>query len=97
MLTEKEKKELLNYRQQLEMPPFRYILIHGLTWAILLIILMSLIEYIFLKRSLQVQWEEGLLLRIVIMPFAGLLYGWINRQIILNRYRKLKAKESINQ
>lgn len=95
MLNEKEKNALRIYNEQLRMPKLKYILIHGLTWGILLLVIMSLIEIFIMKKSLQQQWEEGLLTRIIIMPFAGLLYGWISRRIIEKRFSELQKKESI--
>jgi uncharacterized membrane protein YbhN (UPF0104 family) len=94
MLNEKEKNILLHYEKGLKTSKWKYIIINGLVWGILVLLVMSLIEYFFQKKTLEEQWKDGLLIRIIIMPFAGLLYGWFMRRTMERKHSELKQKEN---
>lgn len=94
MLTAKEKAQVESYQKQLNQPPWKFILVYGWTWAILVLIIMSLIELLFDKKSFQEQWADGLPLRIGVFLFGGLLYGLFHRVIIEKKFNELKKKDN---
>jgi hypothetical protein len=93
MLNEKDRLLLRSYHNQLRQPKLRFIVINGLVWGILMLVGMTLIEYVFQKKDIRAQWEDSLPLRIILMPYAGLLYGWIVRKLIEKKYHQLKKRE----
>lgn len=96
MLTSAEREQLDYYQKQLALPRFSFIIRHGLSWAIALLLIMSLIEYFGQHKTLQMQWDTGLPLRMIVILAGGLIYGWISRTIAERKYRALKEKGGIS-
>lgn len=96
MLTQQEEKLLQYYRKQLDMPKKNFIFFNGVLWGFLIVFFITLIQYFFDKKSLQQQWEEGMLSRIIVFFLFGLAYGWYNRRTMEKEYKKLKDKEGLS-
>ena len=91
MLTLKEQRRLKEYEDALAMPKWKFILIYGLSFAILAFILTTSYNCFFDKKSFH--WDIRLLLSAIIMiPVGGFLYGWIMRKLMRRYYKKLKLK-----
>lgn len=92
MLTEKEQRELDNYDGQLNIPKWKFIIVQGLTWLVLVSIFTVILEVFLFKKSIKAVLNPGML---AMMPLAGIAYGAIFRRLILRRYNKLKGKQSL--
>jgi hypothetical protein len=93
MLTEKEKKELKVIERRLQLPKWKYVLIHVvLLWGISTAILVAIIDLLFRDRSLQELWNEGHT-RFFMLPLAGIAFGLMMRNLSNKQFRKLKEKE----
>ena len=93
MLTEKEKKELKVIERRLQLPKWKYVLIHGvLLWGISTAILVTIIDLLFRDKSLQELWNDGLT-RFFILPLAGIVSGLMMRNLSNRQFLKLKEKE----
>jgi hypothetical protein len=91
MLTQKEQDRLKKYEEDLAMPRWKYILIYGLTFGVMLFILSELSDFIFDKKSFQ--WNSDLLISFFVkITFGGITFGWIMRWGGLKDYKTLKAK-----
>ncbi len=94
MLTEREKKDLKVIERRLQLPKWKYVLIHGvLLWGISTAILVTIIDLLFRDKSLQELWYKGLLTRFFILPLTGIAVGLIMRNSYKKQYQKLKEKE----
>ena len=92
MLTEKEKKELKVIEKRLQLPKWKYVLIHGvLLWGISVAFLLSIFDLLFFEKS----WNEGLLTRFISLPLIGIVVGLIMRNLSNKQCRKLKEKEVV--
>ena len=89
MLTEKEKKTLRHYEDDLAMPKWKYVLLYGLTFSVLMTGLTFLTDSVFDNKPFG---KPGWRLLIMI-PVATILYGTIMHRITKTYYRKLKRKE----
>jgi hypothetical protein len=93
VLDEKEQKMLEMYEKQLSMPRVQYIILYGvLVWGLSLLTMMSLVDYFIFKKSFQRQWDDGLIFRILLMPVAGIFFGWYMRRLSEKKMAKLKEK-----
>ncbi len=93
MLTPKEKKSLTRLESNMKMPAWKYILIYGLTFGILLAIFTAVIDVL----TANVPWSEifrkRLWINLAMAPIAGVFFGYILRWLSIKQYAKLKAKE----
>lgn len=94
MLTEKEQRSMRMYEKQLRLPKWKYILLYGvLLWGTLVLLIMLMYDRFILNQSFEQQWKEGMLSRIIIMPFAGIFFGWFMWRLSQKHLRRLKEKE----
>lgn len=95
MLSENEKKILAAYEKRLQTPKWKFIIVNGLLWGVLVLIFMLVERYFFRKQSLKQQWDDGeLLVNLIFLLIAGLVYGWVIRSLIQRKYDQLKQKET---
>lgn len=81
--------------RRLQMPKRQFVLKYGvILWALPVAIFITAFEYLYSGKSLQQQWNEGLIFRFLIFPVGGIIYGYILRNIIQKQYDKLKSKDS---
>ena len=95
MLTEKEKKLLSRYEEDLAMPKWKYVLLYGLSFALLLVIISVITDLLFDNVTLSEIFRRKFWISLAKAPLGGVLFGTIMRWLILRQYRKLKEKESI--
>ena len=94
MLTEKEKKELKVIERRLQLPKWKYVLMHGaLFWGISTAVLVTIFDLLFRDKSLQELRREDILIRFIILPLAGIAFGLMMRNLSNKQFRKLKEKE----
>ncbi len=92
-MTQIEEKQRARMEKDLAIPRWKYIVSNGIAWGISVSVLLFLVDWIIHKKSPASQWAEGFWMYLLIMPFAGLLYGWMVRTLLERRYRKLKSRE----
>jgi hypothetical protein len=90
MLTSSEQKFLQEHKSLLQLPRWKFILIYGLSWAFLVLCLMTAYEYFFERERFTVQ---NLLVNLSVYPFAGILYGWIMHWFLTKKLKKLEKKQ----
>ncbi len=95
MLTEKEKKSLVRITDDLAMPRWKYLLVYGLTFGILLAIISSITDVLIVGVPVSEIFRKRIWVNLAMAPFAGFLFGWIMRWLSVKQYIKLKQKESI--
>jgi phosphate/sulfate permease len=94
MLTLKEQQRLKNWEDDLAMPRWKYILIHGVIgWGIAVAGLIILFDLIFNRKSLQQQWNDHLWTKFIIFPIMGIVVGLFMRLMVAKQLAKLKEKE----
>lgn len=96
MLSDKERVILNSYERKLQKPKWQFIVGNGLVWGFLVFVIMFLERYFLRGKSLKEQWNDGLAIDLIFLPFAGLLYGWLIRTLINRKYQQLKQKDLVN-
>jgi hypothetical protein len=96
MLTEKEKKLLNRYEEDLAMPKWKYVLLYGLSFGLLLVIINVITDLLFDNVTLSEIFRRRFWISLATAPLGGILFGLIMRWLSLKQYRKLKDKESIS-
>lgn len=95
MITDKEKKLLARYEQQLAFPKWKYIIIYGvLAWGLTTGILVSLINLLVWGKSFNELIRQELWITLVVFMIAGILFGYLVRKSLPRQIKKLKDKES---
>jgi tryptophan-rich sensory protein len=94
MLSDKEKKTLARYEKQLEGPKWKFVLAYGLAWTIILLLVLTPIEMVFQKTSLQEILHKAIWLRVILSIMLGLLYGTWLWNFLQVKCRKLRMKDS---
>jgi len=95
MLTSKEKKTLARLESDMKMPAWKYILIYGLTFGILLAIFTSAADVLTANAPLSEIFRKRLWVNLAMAPVAGVFFGYILRWLSIKQYAKLKAKETM--
>jgi hypothetical protein len=95
MLTEKEKKSLANLTENLTMPKWKFLLIYGLTFGILLAVTSSLADVFLAGVPVAEVLGKRLWINLAMVPVAGFLFAMILRWLNVKQYVKLKQKESL--
>jgi hypothetical protein len=91
MLTEKEKKIMRQYEDDLALPKWKYILVYGLSFSVLAAVFTFLTDYLLKNRSFgNFGWHL-----LIIIPVATFLYGILMRRFARRNYQKLKRKEPL--
>ena len=84
------------YEKQLRLPKWKYILLYGvLLWGMIVLLIMILYDRFILNKTFEQQWHDGMLARIIIMPFAGIFFGWFMWRLSQRQLNKLKEKGKI--
>jgi hypothetical protein len=92
MLTEKEQKIKAMYEKQLAIPKMKYIIVYGiLLWGFTMLVMLTLVDRFVFNRPFD---RETLIIRVIVMPFAGILFGVIMRSTSARRLARLNAKEA---
>ena len=93
MLTTKEKKTLARLESSMKMPAWKFILIYGLTFGILLAIFTAVIDVMTANVTWAEIFRKRLWINLATAPMAGVFFGYILRWLSIKQYAKLKAKE----
>lgn len=90
MLDKYEEGFLNQYKTQLQKPKWKFILIYGISWVVLVMAIMLPLEYfVFNKGSFTVKRFLG---SVAIWLIGGMAYGWWLRWYLMKKYRKLQDK-----
>lgn len=95
MLTAKEEKTFNKYREELSLPKWKFYLIYGLTFGILLTIFNAIIDVLFNGVTVAEIFRKRIWVGLAMAPLAGLLYAYILRWGYLNHFKKLKKKKDL--
>src|ERR1051325_9805179 len=91
MRTAKEQKRFKKYEEDLAMPKWKFILVYGLSFGILMFIITTVENYFFDKKNFH--WNSQLLVSALItISVGGFLFGWMMRKFYRWDYKKLKSK-----
>lgn len=96
MLSEKEKKALARYEEQLSYPKWKFILIYGvLSWGILTALLYSLVMVLAGQYTFGELLRKNIWINLAIYMIAGILFGWLIRKVIPKSIKRLREKEQL--
>ena len=91
MLTEKEQKIKAMYEKQLRVPKLQYIILYGVVlWGGTMLLMLTLMDRFAFNRPFD---RESFIVRLLLMPFAGVFLGWFMRRLSVKRLAKLIEKE----
>lgn len=94
MLTTKEQKKLARLEDDMKMPPWKYILIYGMIFGVLLAIITAATD-LFQGITVTEILRKRIWVNLAMAPVAGVLFGAILRWLSIKQYFKLKAKERL--
>jgi len=95
MLTDKEKKKITRLKDDLSMPRWKYLLVYGLPFGVLLTIISVVTDVLFAGVSVAEIFGRRIWFNLAMIPVAGFLFGFILRWLNVKQYIKLKEKESL--
>jgi undecaprenyl pyrophosphate phosphatase UppP len=97
MLTEREKKMLARYEQQLAQPKWKFVFTQGvLVWGILTAILYTVITMTMQKKTFNEVLRKDLWINLATFMIAGIFFGLAMRWLAPKQIKKLKDKESLS-
>ncbi len=97
MLTEKEKKTLARYEQQLLGPKWKFVLAYGIAFTLGLLLVLTPIEMLLQKTTLKEILSKAIWIRIIFSILLGFLFGLWFWNFLSLKCRKLKMKDSTSQ
>ena len=95
MLTEKEKKSFARLKNDLAMPRWKYLLMYGLSFGILLGIISCITDVLFAGVPVSEVFRKKIWVNLAMAPIAGFLFGSIMRWLSVKQYIKLAEKQSL--
>lgn len=95
MLTEKEKKSFARLKNDLAMPRWKYLLMYGLSFGILLGITSCVTDVLFAGVPVSEVFRKKIWVNLAMAPIAGFLFGSIMRWLSVKQYIKLAEKQSL--
>jgi hypothetical protein len=95
MLTEKEKKSFARLKNDLAMPRWKYLLMYGLSFGILLGIISCVTDVLFAGVPVSEVFRKKIWVNLAMAPIAGFLFGSIMRWLSVKQYIKLAEKQSL--
>jgi hypothetical protein len=90
MLSNREEKFLADYRTQLEKPKWKFVLLYGFTWAVLVFLATTTFA---LHQGEQLAFRKALI-SLAVYLLGGLFYGAFFRWQLSRRIKKLESKRS---
>ena len=94
MLDVKEQRLVKKYKEALQIPRWKYILIYGVIgWGLTVAILVTLVDVITDWKSLQQNWNQ-LLSAFLFFPLGGILMGLFMRWMARRQLNKLEKNQS---
>lgn len=95
MLTEKEKKSFARLKNDLAMPRWKYLLMYGLSFGILLGIISCVTDVLIAGVPVSEVFRKKIWVNLAMAPIAGFLFGSIMRWLSVKQYIKLAEKQSL--
>jgi hypothetical protein len=95
MLTPKEQKILARLEENMRMPAWKFILIYGMTFGVLVAIFTAAIDVLFGGVALSEVFRKRIWVNLAMAPVAGVFFGYILRWMQTKSYQKLKEKEQL--
>lgn len=95
MLTEKEEKSFARLKNDLAMPRWKYLLMYGLSFGILLGIISCVTDVLFAGVPVSEVFRKKIWVNLAMAPIAGFLFGSIMRWLSVKQYIKLAEKQSL--
>lgn len=95
MLTKREENHLKTYESQLQKPKWKFVLVYGLSWAMLAMFFTFLANLLFgFDPDL---WKTGksIAVNLVVWMIAGIAYGLLMYRILSKRLQKLYHKREV--
>jgi len=96
MLTAKEKKALIRIEKNLAMPRWKYLLIYGVSFGLLLAIISSVIDIELREIPVATVLRTSLWINLAAIPVTGFLFAKIIHWLSVKQYLKLKRKEAMD-
>ena len=94
MLTEREKKMLVRYEEQMAIPKWKFVFTYGvLAWGVLTGLLYSIFMMFIEQKSFNDILEKDLWISLATFMVAGILFGLLMRKFTPRQIKKLKDKE----
>ena len=75
------------------MPPWKFILIYGLTFGIMAAVFSAALDVLTGGYTVSQVVRKRIWINLAMAPIAGVFFGYILRWFITRQYAKLKAKE----
>ncbi|HWR34023.1 MAG TPA: hypothetical protein VN451_10865 [Chitinophagaceae bacterium] len=94
MLTNKQKKIVIQIDDDLAMPKWKFILLYGLSFGLIMVVFSSLTDMLFNHVSFKELFRKRIWNYLTTAPIGGLFYGLMLRWIYIRQRKKIKAKES---
>lgn len=95
MLTPKEKKRLARLETGFARPRWKYIVVYGLSFGILLVLITTAIDMIMQQGiSFAEILKKRIWLNLVTIPVTGFLFAKILHWLRVKEYLRLKRKET---
>ena len=88
MLSKREQKLLDTYRPQLEKPKWKFVLIYGFSWAVMVFLATTAFD---LYRGKPLTFSSALI-SLAVYLLGGLAYGAFFRWNLSRRMKKLQSK-----
>lgn len=90
MLTKYDERYLKQYSSQLQMPKWKFILVHGISWAVMVMVIVLPLEYfVFNKGSFTI---PGFFIDVVIWLLGGVVYGWWSHWYLTRKCEAIQKK-----
>lgn len=91
MLTKSEEKFLKAYEKPLQWPKWKFVVTQGLSWAVVTMVLVTLLDFSFEKGAGNFTFRS-VLIRLIVWLVGGLVFGMWMRAVLWKRYQKIKTK-----
>ncbi len=92
MLTYKEKKQLTRVSDDLAMPKWKFILVYGSAFGIIMVVVSCITDMLFDKVSVSDLFNRRLWHYLVAMPVGGFFYGVVMHWLYVRQAKKLGQK-----
>ncbi|MEK7224317.1 MAG: hypothetical protein AAB221_01380 [Bacteroidota bacterium] len=93
MLTPREQKTLKRLEAEMKVKAWKYILIYGLSFGVLLAITTAIVDAVTAGAPISGIFKKRIWINLATAPIAGVFFGYILRWLSTKQYAKLKAKE----
>ena len=97
MLTEREKKMLARYEEQMAVPKWKFVFTYGvLAWGILTALTYTVFSMLIRQKTFSQVLKRDIWINLVTFMIAGILFGLFLRKFTPGQIKKLKDKELLS-